>query len=347
MKIKYLDSSVKNIMNDFVYQNSFDGGFLQSWEWGDFKRQSGIDIQRIAILDDNDILMLVATVMTLSYAKFFKKMYIPRGPIISREVIQEPVVLNKVLDFFFTELEEKAKEKQAVFLRVEPDWWRMVLSQTLLADKGFKRGKRNIQPLHSLVMKIDKSTDDILAQMKQKTRYNVRLAERKGVDVKIYPAKEKLDVFLSLLKKTANWKQFKTHSDDYYKSMSNLDSDDFKLYVAVAMYNGVPIAANLVIKFKITGYYLMGASDRSYKNLMAPYLLHWEIIKYLKENACVQYDLWGVDAKDSGEDKREKTWSGFSDFKRGLAPGEPTVEYFGVWEKPYREKWYKFLNLLK
>ncbi|MFY9457457.1 MAG: peptidoglycan bridge formation glycyltransferase FemA/FemB family protein [Candidatus Spechtbacterales bacterium] len=220
-----------------------------------------------------------------------------------------------------------AKSENAVFLKLEP----MVEDREVakeLSKAGFIRSTKEVQPQRTIVLDITKPEEELLAQMHEKTRYNVRLASRMP-NVK-FQMSDAVDGFWELVQKTAQRDRFSTHTKEYYKKL--LELNFVKLFIV--QYGERIIAANIVLFYGECAVYLHGASDYKHRNLMAPYLLHWETIKYAKEQGYKKYDLWGVD---------EKKWPGVTRFKKGFRGRG--VEYVGSYDYIFQPFWYKLYNL--
>jgi len=154
------------------------------------------------------------------------------------------------------------------------------------------------------------------------------LPKKKDLRFKIYDLRKEtkaLDEFLQLLQKTSRRDEFHSHPEEYYKKL--LDLKSIKLF-AIEHQDKI-IASNIILFYGKRAIYLHGASDYEYRNLMAPYLLHWHIIKHAKDKGFLEYDLWGVD---------DKKWPGVTRFKRGL--GGKEVNYVGSYNYVFKPFWY-------
>lgn len=166
-----------------------------------------------------------------------------------------------------------------------------------------------ISPSHTLITDLTKSEPDLLASMHEKTRYNVRLAERKGVTVSI--GTDSIDAVWPLFEQTASRGQFRLHLKSYYEKM--LASG--VVFIATAKVGDQVVAANLMVDFDGTRTYLHGASGETHRNVMAPFLLHWELIKDAKRKGIAAYDWWGVAPEGADE---SHPWNGITRFKLGF-----------------------------
>lgn len=324
--------------NEFVAGNG--GGFLQSFEWGSFQEQYGTHVMRVMI-KDSGVPVLCATVIRRPLPMKKEFWYVPFGPIFSLRAASR----RNIFHFFITSLRERAPA-DVVFLKIEPD---AAWDDVSLGDEGFIRGK-DIQVAQTAIIDCTRSEDDLLKHMKQKTRYNIKLAAKHGVKIAGTSDHVELDrdMFFSLMEDTAKRQGFRLHPRRYYETMLDLflEADgglrSFSQKLFFAQYEGRVIACALVGFFGTRATYLHGASSDADKGIMAPYLLHWEIIRYAKSIGCDSYDLWGVSA---GTEKNEKEsgWGGFSRFKLGF--GGSLVSYPGAHDLSFNTLWYNAYKL--
>jgi len=284
--------------------------FLQSADWVNFQKSLGRkawQVDGIYIIKHN-----------LPLGKSY--LYVPRceGKFLSKE--------------FLNRVEEIARKENSIFLKIEPV---DEASATDLKKFGFKKSD-NIQPAQTLILDIRKSQEELLPQMHYKTRYNIGLAEKKGIKIK--RNKEYFEKFWGLLRQTTKRDGFKPHPKEYYRKM--LEIPEVELFVAEFLANGESkhkiIAANIVVFFEKTAIYLHGASDYEYRNLMAPHLLQWKQINEAKKRGCTEYDFWGID---------EKKWPGVTRFKNGF--GGQEIFYPGAHDLVFQPIWYKIYKLAK
>jgi len=183
-----------------------------------------------------------------------------------------------------------------------------------------RESPHNIQPPRTIVIDITGSEDDLLARMKQKTRYNVRLAEKKGVTVRAW---DDLDGFHQMMQVTGGRDDFGVHSLDYYRRAYQLFHPTGMAELLVAEYEGQPLAALMVFARGRRAWYVYGASNDQERNRMPTYLLQWEAIRWAKVRGCEEYDLWGVPDEDEAkleaqfESRHDGLW-GVYRFKRGF-----------------------------
>lgn len=211
-----------------------------------------------------------------------------------------------------------AKKYRAYSLKIDPD---VLISDTEFSDIMTGLGYRHldtgknfsgIQPRFVFRLNVEgKSEDEVFAEFHSKTRYNIRVAERKGVEVKIM-GKEAVGDFSRIMLETGVRDGFVVRSEDYFANMLDNLGDHARLYMAYA--NGVPIAGTLAILYGDKVWYLYGASSNEHRNLMPNYLLQWSMIKWAIESGCRIYDFRGV----SGDLSEDNPLYGLYRFKKGF-----------------------------
>ncbi|MEX2144923.1 MAG: peptidoglycan bridge formation glycyltransferase FemA/FemB family protein [Candidatus Spechtbacterales bacterium] len=195
-----------------------------------------------------------------------------------------------------------------------------------LSRLGFVKSSKELQPQKTIVLDLKESEEKLLGQMGQKTRYNLRVAQKRGVEAVLSKNKQTdFNMWWSLILDTALRDKFSTHTKDYYKKL--LDMDIARLYIAYK--DGKLASAAIVVFAGNTATYLHGASDYKLRKHMAPYLMHWKIIRDAKRESLGYYDLWGIN---------EKKWPGLTRFKKGF--GGKEVKYLGSFDLPISRFWY-------
>ncbi|MBI2448255.1 peptidoglycan bridge formation glycyltransferase FemA/FemB family protein [Candidatus Microgenomates bacterium] len=250
-----------------------------------------------------------------------------------------PEKLNQ--DFLF-KAKLLAKKEKAIFIRVEPR------AGFKTKGLGYRIKKtKDIHPKNTLVLDLTQGEEELLKNLKQKTRYNINLAAKKGVKIETTTNPEHIKVFYKIIEQTNKRDHVRSHSKDYYKKMLESLGDDGILRLYLARYNNQYIAGNLIAFYGNTATYLHGASSDSERNVMAPYLLQWQAIKDAKEYGCQYYDFFGIAPNDSVR----HPWAGITRFKKGFGgtqinfPGTYDVVISGGWYMMY--KIFRTLNRLR
>jgi lipid II:glycine glycyltransferase (peptidoglycan interpeptide bridge formation enzyme) len=260
---------------------------------------------------------------------------------------------NDKIKKFINDLVELAKNNNAEWIRIEPNSEKELdlIKENLPMGLKIKKSAVDMQPREILVMDISGSEEENLAGMKQKTRYNIRLAEKKGVHVShnTQHITHNINEFLKLVKITAKRDGITAHPENYYRKMfETIPNEVLKLYVAE--YEGKTIAANLVLFFGKTATYMHGASDNEHRNVMAPYLLQWQQILDAKKKGCERYDFGGVKISHNMEHVTHNNWAGITKFKTGFAPDAKPIEFSGCYDiilNPVRYMLYRLLRKIK
>ena len=222
-----------------------------------------------------------------------------------------------ISDQFWKEVDSICKKNRAVFLKIEPDSW---VEEFNLQLATFKLSNHNIQPPRTIMIDIKDSEETILASMKPKCRYNIRLAEKKGVTVRTW---HDIPAFHEMLTVTGGRDNFGVHSKEYYQRAYELFHPKGTCELLVAEYEGKPLASLMVFANGKRAWYVYGASNDQERNRMPTYLLQWEAIRWAKARGCEEYDLWGVPDENEEtleanfETRHDGLW-GVYRFKRGF-----------------------------
>ncbi len=338
-----------NLLN-FIQSNSPDGGFLQSVYWRKFQESVGRKTFHLEEKGENENIVALADIIMHKLPIVGEYLYLPKGPVIlnpKSETLnpkQIQILKSKIQNHLF-DLIDLARENNAGWIRIEPNSKEELdlIKENLPERMKIRKSAVDMQPKEILVMDISESEEKILAQMKQKTRYNIRLAERKGVKAFVSGEGKYIEEFLRLVKITAQRDKIRTHPENYYRKMFEvIPPNILKLYVAE--YDGKIITANLVVFFGKIATYLHGASDNIHREVMAPYLLQWRAIEDAKAAGCEKYDFGGVKIKSHPnsllEKERENSWAGITRFKTGFAPNIEPIRFPGCWDIVLNSKKY-------
>ncbi len=282
---------------------------LQSRSWADLAAKDGEILEIWGVFVGKELLASALIIKKKLLGNLFY-WYAPRGPRGDQSAIN------------FLLLALKKEKAGAVFLRLEPE---------VLPAGNFKK-TLDLQPRKTLILDFSRDTNQILKGMHQKTRYNIRLAEKKGL--KIIPGtSQDFPEFWRLMSVTSNRDGFRLHPAAHYQNLLSAP-DLIKLYFAT--YQGKNIATGLFSYFGERVTYLHGASDNKSRHLMAPYLLQWEIIKNAHSDGYKYYDFYGID---------EHKWPGVTRFKIGF--GGFIKEYPGTYDYVWRPVIYNLYEWLR
>ncbi len=325
---------------------------LQSWQWGDFKARHGWTATRIVWCDEQDRPVAAAQILKRrvelpALRAGASLLYCPRGPALdwSDRVLRRTVLAD---------LKTLAERERAVLLKIDPELplavepstpglddlagLRSELS-TELERLGWQRSGQQIQFRNTLVLDLRPSEEVLLRTMKQKTRYNVRLAGRRGVGVRT-GGTEDLDLLFKMYAETAHRDGFPIRAPEYYMDLWNtfIGSDLAQAFIATVQEQAV--AALILYRFADRAWYLHGMSRALHREKMPNHLLQWEAIRWAKRQGCVWYDFWGAPDKIV---KTDPLW-GVYRFKQGF--GGRLVPGIGAWDFAPRPGLYWFYTRL-
>ena len=308
--------------------------FLQSFAWGEFQSEIGSKTYRFGFFDKNNLVGLSSVFQITS--KFSSYLYVPWGPRLktwSEDLLKE----------FLETLLSTANREKLDFIRLEPRNFSEEQAKAL-SNAGFRKTHSLTQPQCTSIIDLSKSEDELLLEMSDSTRYNVRMVERKGVKVRIGGSKD-LDSFEKLLKETASRHGFSTDiHPGYYKKQYEILNRSKLMEIFVAELNNEPLATALVIFYGDTITYLHAASTRSQSKLRAPYLLAWGSILEGKKRGFKYFDFWGV-AGENGS--ANHPWAGVTSFKMSF--GGERVCYSPVFDLPTSNRYLlaKFIEVAR
>jgi peptidoglycan pentaglycine glycine transferase (the first glycine) len=294
-----------------------DAHLLQTSAWGNFKAEFGWQVERVRSGSSGAQILFRRLPLGLTLA------YIPKGPIGGDWMGLWP------------EIDRVCRRKRAVILKVEPDLDEPLHPTQLAQLKGFHLSQHLIQPRRTILINLDGEEEQWLARMKQKTRYNIRLAEKKEIQVR---TSVDVDRFSQLMSVTGQRDGFGVHSREYFQRVYQIFYPLGMCELLVAEYSGHALAGLMVFARGKRAWYFYGASNDEERNRMPTYLLQWEAMRWAKARGCTEYDLWGVPDEDeetleSGFEKRADGLWGVYRFKRGF--GGILTRSAGAWDKPY------------
>ncbi len=302
---------------------------LQTSTWGKLKADFGWSPRFVRQGQAGAMVLLRNLPLGLKVA------YIPRGPVGGGDWTN-----------LWRELDEYCQQEHCVFLRVEPHIWQPIAEEGILQKMpGFIESHQSVQPPRTIIINIEESEDEILMAMKSKTRYNIRLADRKNVMIQ---KSADVKTFHQMMLTTSKRDEFGVHSLAYYQRAYELFSARDACVLLIAKFEGQPLGGLIAFAHGNTAWYFYGASTNQERNRMPTYLLQWEAILWAKNRGCKAYDLWGVPdypetvLEETFLDRSEGLW-GVYRFKRGF--GGDIQRTVGTWDKVYRPLLYKVYQL--
>lgn len=307
------------------------GHLLQSWHWGDLKANGHWEPLRLALFDDETRAIVAGAQVLLRTVPFVPSRlanlaYIPRGPVIDWSQ-------SEVCGAFFSQLNLFMRRRGAIALRLEPGQPLETQEGELLVKRLAHQHARSVhavQPLRTIVLDLEPDEEILLARMKEKWRYNVRLAARKGITVRVAETLADISSWYQLLQTTGERDAFGIHELAYYERVWNLMHPHDEARLFLAEHEGRLLAGIFVGLFARQAIYLFGASGNEGRQLMPNYALQWEAIRWAKQRDALLYDFWGIPETDA----ESEAMSGVYRFKRGW--GGRIVRFPGCYEIVYR-----------
>ncbi len=281
---------------------------LQSFLWAQVQEAAG---RRVFYIENCLIIKY-----TLPFGKSW--LYSPR-PIIKNE---------EKLNELAREAAQIARKEKAMFWKIEG-----IQDNFQIFNFQFSKGQP-LQYRETFLVDLTQTENELLKNMKQKTRYNINLGLKKGVTTRWSKNLEDIPIFYSLLKETAKRQGITIHSENHYRNILEILGKQNVAELIIASYKNTPIAANLVTFYGDTATYLHGGTDHFHHNLMAPYLLQWETIQEAKRRGLRWYDLGGC-AVTRG---KIKEWAGITRFKEGF--GGELADMGKTYDVVFNRAWY-------
>ena len=304
------------------------GHVYHTYEWGEFKRRLGWYPVRL-VLEREGAVVGVGQFLCRSLPLFpGKLMYATKGPWL-------PWDDEQAVRTFFVGVRNVAWREGAHTIKIEPE----ALEQQkrvkgLLSQIGFRKFRWDLNFKTTMTLDLDPSEEELLARMKGKTRYNIRLAARKGVRVVEDNSIEAREHLWRMTKFTAARNGFPLpRPDDYTRSMWQTMYDAGRAHLFFATHEGDRLAAMLVLTFGDKYWYAVGASTNEKRNLMAPYLLQWEVMRWAKRHGFTHYDMMGIPRPENLEDENDSLY-GVYKFKVGF--GGEVEDFLGCLDLPVK-----------
>lgn len=315
---------------------------LQSWPWGEFKSRWGWQAMPLAMSVGGNSWEAVAAALVLKRKLPrlpFSVLYVPKGPVLD---YHDVALRRQVL----AQLESLARRERAIFIKIDPEVvksWGLEhervspLGTAIMRDlreRGWLPSEEQIQFRHTVELPLEATEEQLLAAMKSKTRYNIRLAARKGVVVRP-GTPDDFPVVAEMYRETAARDGFAIRPEAYYLDGWTSLYEAGMAQPFVAEVEGRPIAAVILVYFGDRVIYMYGASRSEERERMPNYLLQWEAIRWAKAQGYAVYDFWGAPDVFDESDRMWGVWR----FKAGF-DGE-VVRFIGAWDFPTRPLWYR------
>jgi lipid II:glycine glycyltransferase (peptidoglycan interpeptide bridge formation enzyme) len=303
---------------DAFVTNHPNGSILQTTNWARLKNRFGWSSQRVWMRENGRLIGGAQVLFRSVGLGVIKLGYVPHGPIVNW---RDPEQVNVLLNY----IDQAAYKRGAGMVKLEPRLWQDAMPaaewDTICATHGLDTHTDTIQPPRTILIDLRPSLDDILAGMKQKTRYNIRLAEKKGVTVRQGTEKD-IPAFYWLMQTTGERDSFGIHQPTYYGAAHQIFVPE-QATLLIAEYEGRPLAGAMVFAWGKTAAYFYGASSDEERQRMPTYAVQWAAIRWAKARGCQVYDMWGI--PDAVEEELEASFTERTDglwpvyrFKRGF-----------------------------
>jgi lipid II:glycine glycyltransferase (peptidoglycan interpeptide bridge formation enzyme) len=314
---------------------------LQSWEWGAVKGQTGWAAHRL--LWTQPAFGAPAAAASLLLRRINRLpwgvAYVPKGPVLDWD---DPAAVELAL----AGVEAVARQRRAIFVKIDPDVDpASPAGQQLVAAlrrRGWQPSPEQIQFRNTALLDLAAGEEALLAGMKPKWRYNIRLAERRGVQVRV-GGPDDLLAFYALYAETGGRDGFIVRPFDYYgqtwlRFMQPADGEAPWAALLLAEVEGEAVAGLILFGFGATAWYLYGASSERQRSLMPNHLLQWEAMRLARSRGCATYDLWGAPDVLEESDALWGVWR----FKEGF--GAQFAPHIGAWDFPVNRPLYRLYS---
>ncbi|HEY4690841.1 MAG TPA: peptidoglycan bridge formation glycyltransferase FemA/FemB family protein [Anaerolineae bacterium] len=313
-----------------------DAHILQTSAWGELKSRFGWSAERIAVTRDDQIAAGALVLFRRLPMRLGTLAYIPKGPIVD-------LADRALIDTLLTGLDALARRRRAILLKVEPD----TCDAQPFARLGFRPSPHSVQPPRTILIDIARGEDDILAAMHPKTRYNIRLADKKSVAVRA-TARSDLPAFNALMQATSSRDGFAVHSPAYYEAAFDLFVAQGRAQLFLAEVESHIVAGLFAFALGERAWYFYGASGDAHREKMPNHALQWRAIRWARSIGCRVYDVWGIPDEDEATldaqylNRHAGLW-GVYRFKRGF--GGEVVRFAGALDRVYNPLLYRAYRL--
>lgn len=331
---RIIDITERERYDSFVRRHP-KGHFLQTWEWGQVKKSMGWEPLPLILEENGEIRASLLILKRKLPVPGLKKciFYSPRGPVVDIESEE----LCRVL---FDGVSKVAAAHGAIFLKIDPDvkkshaGFGQILRNCGLVQNDVGMDFEGVQPSFVFRLDITPSEIKLLENMHSKTRYNIRLAGKKGVTIREAESKKDLEDFYAILVETAKRDNFLIRGFEYFETIWDQMAENDMAKVFLAEHEGNAVSGTLALILGDKAWYLYGASSNEHRNIMPNYLIQWEMIRWAKSKGCTLYDFRGV----SGDLDESNPLYGLYRFKKGF--NGDLVEFTGEWDKVYSRFFY-------
>jgi lipid II:glycine glycyltransferase (peptidoglycan interpeptide bridge formation enzyme) len=305
----------------------------QSWEWGEFRRASGLKLERVGFYEHGKLQKALELTFHPIPLIGMTAGYFPKGFMPDEEQLAA--------------LKQLGKQHNALFIKMEPNVAQKVGTPSGHYDIAQFLQKSGVQPgkpmFHRYTFYIDltKSEDELFNNIANKTRYNINLASKKGVQIIENSSDEGMEEYINILEETTKRQGFYAHSPEYFRNMWQALGPSGWMRIFQAVYEGQVLVSWVMFIFNGKLYYPYGASRAIHRDVMASNLMMWEMIRFGKSMGCHTFDLWGCLGPDANP---KDPWFGFHRFKKGY--GGDLMEFLGSYDLVLNQPLYKIFQVV-
>lgn len=322
MIVREVQDREKNAYNKLV------GHIIQSWEWGEFRKSTGLDLVRLGHYSGDKLVK--AYQLTFHAVPMFKQTigYLPKGPMPDRDMLKALVDLGK--------------SRNAAYIKIEPNIVRDTKDglRDTLKKLGLVESKKSLFTKYNFIVDLGRTKEELMASFHPKTRYNIGIAQKKGVEVYESTTDADFEIYLKLYFETTRRQKYFGHTQEYHRNVWKTLVPFGMARLLIAKYQGKPLAAWMLFTFGDTIYYPYGGSSTEHREVMASNLVCFEAIALGKKMGLLHFDMWGALEPNASQ---SNPWFGFHKFKAGYGPKH--VEYVGTYDLILKNALYNTLNL--
>jgi lipid II:glycine glycyltransferase (peptidoglycan interpeptide bridge formation enzyme) len=291
--------------------NSAVTHIIQSWEWGEFRKKLGLPVLRFGIFKQGRLSKaFTLTLHKIPFTKYFVG-YLPKGPLPDKELS--------------TALEIIGKQYSCAFIKIEPNVPKTKEPYTIYPT--FLPSPKPLFTRFNFLLDLKKSEEELLKSFHSKTRYNIKVAQKKGVKVKEQNDEKGFKTYLKLYFETTARQSYFGHNINYHRKAWETLNKEGLSHILIAYYKKEPLTAWMLVQFKDTLYYPYGGSSDKHREVMSSNLVAWEAIRLGQKLGCEILDMWGALGPEADP---KDPWFGFHRFKQGY--GGNLVEYVGSFD---------------
>ncbi len=328
MLLRPIREEEKELYNEVVHHP------LQSWQWGEFRKKTGVEVERVGFFDNGKLKKALQVFFHPIPGIGFTAGYFPKGDMPDEEQIAA--------------VKQLAKKHNALFVKLEPNVGHVIGTPSgheKIAQFLEKNGAVPGKPLftkYTFQLDLKPTEEELFALLNNKTRYNVNLAFKKGVEIYENSTKEGMEQYIQILEETTKRQGFYAHGPEYFRKMWDQLGESGMLRIFNAVYENQVLVSWIMFVFDKNLYYPYGASRSAFREVMPSNLMMWEMIKFGKHHHCKMFDMWGALGPEPDE---KDPWFGFHRFKKGF--GGDLVEFVGTYDLVMNEPLYGIYKVVE